>query len=119
MFRIHAGPHVALVADNQPGRNLATKELPSQTMRWIHLSLKTHHSVTAGNHHPAPQPATAARLRTDLRQKSFSWSKFHWIHLKAANCPNEHESESEKDFHSRVFVLFAAKLILIVGGLPD
>jgi hypothetical protein len=47
-------------------------------MRWMHLSFKAHHSVAAGNHHPAPQPASAARLGTHLRQKSFSWSKFHW-----------------------------------------
>src|SRR3954462_11123244 len=78
MIGIHTGANIAFVADHQPWPNLAAKKLPRQPMRWIHLSFKAHHSVTAGNHHPTPQPAPSVRLGTHLGQKSFSWSKFHW-----------------------------------------
>lgn len=78
MLRIHAGPDIALVAHHQPRCNLATKEFPGQPMRRVHPSLKANHAISAAYHHPSPQPAPTVRLGTDLRQKSFSWSKFHW-----------------------------------------
>jgi hypothetical protein len=64
-------------------------------MRSMLLAIEPHRSIAIRTHHALPQPAPTGGVGTHFGQKSFSWSKFHWIHLKEQFRYNESNTRED------------------------
>jgi len=67
MRRIHAGPNVAVVTDEQPGRDWPDVDLIGNTMREPRPAAHLELAISGRERRCRPQPAARGRLLRDLR----------------------------------------------------